>query len=299
VKLTLDGHEIEVGNADKVYFPDEAITKGQLVEYYAKVGERMLPHIAGRPVSMRRFPDGIGEEGFFQKEAPKHFPDWIERVRVRKKDGTVNHVVIRRVADLVYLAEQGCIEPHVWLSTSEHLDRPDRMVIDLDPSSDDTGLVRHAARTVHDVLDEVGVVPFVMTSGSKGFHVWVPLKATDAFDVVGRFARDVAEVVVARAPDAFTVERRKDDRGGRVLIDTVANGYGATSIPPYAVRARAGAPVATPLDWDELARTEPRSYTIGNVLQRLGQKDDPFASLRDRARSLDGPRGRLDALRAQ
>ena len=296
MKLTFGEHTVEVGNEDKAFFPGDGITKGAFVDYYAKVGERMLPYVEGRPVSMKRFPDGIDGKSFFQKETPDHFPDWIERLSVKKEGGAVEHAVIRRVADLVYLADQACIEPHVWLATADHLERPDRMIFDLDPSDGNLGMIRDAARALRDVLEEVQLVPFLMTSGSRGYHVWVPLVADAGFDDVRDFARTVAEVIVGRDPDSFTIEQRKEKRGHRVLIDYLRNGYAQTSVPPYSVRARPGAPVATPLDWDELGRAEPRSYTIGNLLKRLGQKDDPWEGLQRDARSLDGPRKRLDVL---
>lgn len=290
MKLRLDGRVVEIGNEDKVFFPDEGITKGAFVEYHAKIAARMLPYVVGRPLSMKRFPDGIAGKSFFQKEAPEHFPAWIERAAVPKENGTVRHPVIRRPADLVYVAGQACIEPHVWLSTVESLRRPDRMIFDLDPSIDDVAVIREAARAVRDVLEDIGLAAFLMTSGSRGYHVWVPLRAEEDFDAIRRLSRGIARAVVDRDPDAFTVEHRKSKRGDRVLIDYWRNGYAQTTIPPYGVRALAGAPVATPIDWDELGRVEPRTYTIRNVFRRLGRKDDPWRDLGRHARSLVGSR---------
>lgn len=289
MRLSYGPHVIEVGNPDKVFYPDTGLTKGDLVEYYARIGSTMLPYLEGRPVSMKRYPDGIEGGSFFQKEVPDHFPDWIERASVPKEDGVVHHAVVRREADLVYLADQACITPHVWLATTDHLDRPDRMIFDLDPSDDDVRVIRRAARAVRDVLADAGLSPFVMTSGSRGYHVWVPLDAGADFDTVREFARSVAEAVVADDPDSFTVEQRIDKRGDRVLIDYLRNGYGQTSVQPYAARARPGAPVATPLDWDELVRVEPRHFTIGNLFRRLGRKADPWHDLARHARPLPEP----------
>ena len=293
MKLTLGKHVVEVGNEDKVFFPADGITKGDLVRYYARVADTMLGYVEGRPVSMKRFPDGIDGKRFFQKETPEHFPAWIERATVAKEGGTVHHPVIRRGADLVYLAGQACIEPHVWPATVERLDRPDRMIFDLDPSTDDVGIVRAAARAVRAVLDDVGLPSFLMTSGSRGYHLWVPLKAEEGFDAVRAFAKGVAEAVVAGDPDSFTIRQRKEDRGDRVLIDYLRNGYAQTSVPPYSVRARPGAPVATPLGWEELSRAEPRTYGVRTLFRRLGRKRDPWRGLGRHARSLDGPRERL------
>jgi len=296
LRLTFGEHTVEVGNEDKVFFPDAGITKGDLVRYYARIAGTMLPTIEGRPVSMKRYPDGIGGGSFFQKEAPDHFPDWIERAAVRKEGGTVNHAVVRKAADLVYLAGQACITPHVWLSRIEDVDRPDRMIFDLDPSVEDLGVIRAAARAVREVLEEIRLVPFLMTSGSRGYHLWVPLDGGEDFAAVRRFARGVARVVVARDPDSFTIEARKEKRGDRVLIDYFRNGYAQTSVPPYAVRARPGAPVATPLGWAELGRIAPRDITIRSIFRRLGRKDDPWRGMARRARSLAAPRRRLERL---
>jgi bifunctional non-homologous end joining protein LigD len=300
LKLTFGRYEIDVSNADKVFFPDSAITKGEVVEYYAAVAETMLPYIGGRPVSMKRYPDGIEGESFFQKRVPPHFPDWLENVGVPLKqgNGTVYHVVIRRTADLVYLADQACLTPHVWLAPSAHLNRPDRMIFDLDPSADDMDLVRYAARAIRGVLRELGLAAYVMTSGSRGYHVWVPLDSGEDFDTVRKLARGIAETVVDHDPESFTLEQRRDQRGDRVFLDHMRNAYGQTSVPPYAVRARPGAPVATPLNWHELS-AGPRDFTIGTVRRRLGQRDDPWRGMTRHVRPLVEAEQRLDALRAE
>lgn len=290
MRLSYGQHVIDVRNPDKVFYPAEKLTKGDLVEYYARIGDTILPYLEGRPVAMKRYPDGIEGGSFFQKEVPDHFPDWIERASVSKEEGGVVHqAVVRREADLVYLANQACITPHVWLATTHHLDHPDRMIFDLDPSDEDVGMVRRAARTVRDILEDVGLSPFVMTSGSRGYHVWVPLDRGADFDTVRSFARAVAEAVVASDPDSFTVAQRIGKRGDRVLIDYLRNAYGQTSVPPYAARARPGAPVATPLEWDELSRVDPRQFTIGNLFRRLGRKTDPWRDLSRHARPLPEP----------
>lgn len=290
MRLSYGRHEIDVSNPDKVFYPEAGLTKGDLVDYYRRIARIMLPYVAGRPVAMKRYPDGIDGGSFFQKEVPDHFPDWIERAPVPKEEGgVVNQAVLRDEADLVYLADQACITPHVWLATADHLDRPDRMIFDLDPPDGGVDIIRRAARAVREVLTDVGLSPFVMTSGSRGYHVWVPLDAGADFDTVRGFARAVAEVVVARDPDFFTIEQRIGKRGDRVLIDYLRNAYGQTSAPPYAARARPGAPVATPLDWDELSRTEPQRFAIGNLFRRIGRKADPWRDLSRHARPLPEP----------
>ena len=213
---------------------------------------------------------------------------------VEKEGGTVRHVVCDDAATLVYLANQACLTPHVWLSRADRLHHPDRLVFDLDPSSDDLGRVREAARILREALGELELPPYLMTTGSRGFHVWVPLDRSWAFDDVRGFAHDLARVLAARHPDRLTVEQRKAGRGDRVFLDYLRNGYAQTAVPPYAVRARPGAPVATPLDWDELDGMEPRRYTLANLFQRLGQKDDPWAAIDAEATALAAARKTLD-----
>lgn len=289
---------VEISNPDKVLFPDDGITKADLADYYARIAETMLPHVRGRPATMQRYPDGIEGETFFQKDVPNYFPDWIKTVEMAKEGGTVTHLVIEEAATLVYLANQACITPHMWLSRADRPHHPDRIVFDFDPPGKEFTPIRDAARRLRDILEELGLVPFVMTSGSRGLHVVAPLKRTTDFDEVRTFARGVAELLVGRHPDRLTTEQRKNKRGRRIFVDTMRNSYAQTAVAPYAVRARAGAPVAAPLDWDELGRgLEPRKYTIANVFRRLARKDDPWAKIERQARALDAPREKLDQLK--
>jgi bifunctional non-homologous end joining protein LigD len=288
---------IEVSNPDKVLFPDDGITKADLVDYYLRVADVMLPHVRDRPVSMKRYPNGVDGQVFYQKNVPEWFPDWIPRVEVRTSKGPRVHAVIGDRASLAYLANQACIEPHTWVSRVDALDHPDLLVFDLDPSTEDLGMVRRGARALRAILDRAGLVPFVKTSGSKGFHVLAPLDRSADYGAVRAFADELAEVAAARHPDLFTVEFRKAKRGGLVFLDVMRNGYGATVIPPYAVRALPGAPVATPIGWDELGRVEPRSYTMANLGRRLGRVGDPWTGIRRRARALGDPDRRLARIR--
>lgn len=295
------GRIIEVSAADKVLFPDAGVTKGDLAGYYARIADTMLPHLEGRPVTMQRFPDGIGEEGFYQKKAPGHFPDWIRRVsiEVEERNESQPQVVCDDAATLLYLADQACITPHVWLSRANAFHHPDRLIFDLDPPSDDFDPVRFAARQLRDTLDEVGLSPFVMTTGSQGAHVIVPLDGSAAFDTVRTFAKDLADVVAARHPDRLTTAFRKNKRQGRLFLDYLRNAYAQNSVAPYAVRALPGAPVATPLDWDELGGdVHAQTYTLDNIHRRMGQTTDPWIDIQDAAGALDAPRNRLDDLRS-
>ncbi|MEQ8967871.1 MAG: non-homologous end-joining DNA ligase [Azospirillaceae bacterium] len=296
--LTLDGRKIAVSNQDKVLFPADGITKGDLVDYYRRVAPTALPHWRGRPVTMQRFPDGIERDGFFQKQAPDHFPGWITRVTLDKEDGTVTHLLIEDAATAVYLADQACITPHLALSRADAADRPDRLVIDLDPSDDDFEKVRFAAKTAGDLLAALDLPAFAMTTGSRGLHVVVPLARSAGFDAARAFARDLAGRLADAHPDTLTVEQRRDRRGDRVYLDVLRNAYGQTAVAPYAVRAKPGAPVATPIRWRELddPRLGPRRWTIANLFRRLGQTEDPWAGIDRRAVAMDTARDRLARL---
>ena len=300
--LRVGGRTVQVSSTAKVFFPDDGVTKGDLVAYYRDVAEVMVRHLRERPCNLQRFPNGITAPGFFQQDASDHFPDWVRRVTVPRlgRGGTVDHVVCDDAATLVYLANQGTVTFHPWTSRVEHLDRPDLVIFDLDPDPDQRlAVVRAAARAMRGALEEVGLVPFVQTSGSRGFHVVAPLRPDADVERVKGFADDLAALVAARDPERLTVEQRKAKRAGRLFLDTGRNGYAQTAVAPYSVRARPGAPVATPIDWDELGRVEPRAYRVGNLRRRLARKADPWAGMADRAAAFEPARARLDQLLAE
>jgi bifunctional non-homologous end joining protein LigD len=255
----------------------------------------MLPHIAGRPLSFQRYPDGIDAGGFMQKNASDNFPDWIRRARLAKEDGEVEHGVAENAATLVYLANQACITLHVGLSRIDRIDHPDIMVLDLDPSDDDFAKVKRAAKDARALLEEVGLTPFLQTTGSRGLHVWVPLDRSATFDEVREVAAEFAATLAARAPGERTTEQRKAKRGDRVFLDVARNAYAQTAAAPYTVRARPMAPVATPLEWDELGdrALTPDRYTITNLFRRLGQRSDPWRDMARHAQPLEAVRARL------
>lgn len=277
-------------------FPDDGITKADLAEYHERVAEWMLPHMRSRPVSMQRFPDGIGAKGFFHKDIPGYFPGWIKRVEVPKAGGSVTHVVASGVDTLLYLVNQNTITPHIWLSRADRVWQPDRMVIDLDPApGSDFGAVRRAARNTGELLRELGLTPFAQVTGSKGIHVWTPLRRRARHDEVRAFAGEIGAVLASRHPDELTTEWRKEKRDGRILVDTARNTYAQTAIPPYAVRPRPGAPVATPIDWEELSdsKLRPDRWNVRSVLRRLAAKGDPWADIGSYARGISRARQRV------
>jgi bifunctional non-homologous end joining protein LigD len=292
--------KIEITAPQKVLFPAAGITKGDLVRYYAQIATHMLPHVRDRPLSMQRFPEGIDRKGFFQKNVPAYFPAWIPRVTVPKEGGTVTHAMACDADALVYLAGQACITPHTWLSRVPALESPDRMVFDLDPSDGQFPAVREAARLIGELLEALGLPAYAMTTGSRGVHVWVPLRPRAGFDAVREFTRDLAGLLVAHHPSRFTLEQRKAKREGRILIDVMRNAYAQTAVPPYAVRPRAQAPVATPLYWEELSDSHlrPDKFTIRNLFRRLAARGDPWSDVSRHRRDLETPRRRLDELLA-
>jgi bifunctional non-homologous end joining protein LigD len=298
--IEVDGHRIPLSNTDKILFPAAKVSKGDLIDYYRNIAPTMLPHIAGRPLSLQRYPDGIDSGGFMQKNASDYFPDWIRRARLAKEDGDVDYVVAEDAATLVYLANQACITLHIGLARVDRIDHPDAMVLDLDPSDDDFAKVKRAAKDARRLLEDIGLASFVQTTGSRGLHVWVPLDRAAAFDEVRDVASTLAEALAARRPDERTTAQRKMKRGDRVFIDIARNAYGQTVVAPYSVRARSRASVAAPLRWEELDSSDlkPDRYTVRNLFRRLGQKRDPWADMRKSPQSLAAARQKLAALAA-
>lgn len=277
-----------ITHPEKVLFPDDGITKGELAAYHEAIAPLMLPHLAGRPVTMERYPAGIGTAGFWQKDVSRGFPEWLERVDVRHKGGSSFYPVVRDPRALLWLANQNCITPHVWTSRVPDLLHPDLCVFDLDPSREEPDVLRRVLLALKDLLGELGLAAWVKTSGSKGFHVVVPLDGRARFGEVARFADRVGALMVARHPDALTQEFSKADRGGRILVDTGRNGYGATFAAAYAVRARPGAPVSAPCTWAEIERGDvgPRTFTLRKMVPRVAQAGDPWSDLWSRRQSL-------------
>ena len=270
-----------ITHPEKVLFPDDGITKGELAAYYEAIAPVMLPHVANRPVTMERYPSGIASKGFWQKDVSRGFPDWLDRVEVPKKGGTVHHPLIADARSLLWTVNQNTITHHVWNRRTPNLQHPDVCVFDLDPSIDDAAAVRAAALALRTLLDELGLPSAVKTSGSKGFHIVVPLDATVRTGAVARFADAIGTLMVARHPDTLTQEFSKADRGGRILVDTGRNGYSATFAAPYTVRARPGAPVSAPCTWTEIERGEvaPRSFTVRTMPGRIAEVGDLWAGM--------------------
>jgi bifunctional non-homologous end joining protein LigD len=288
--------QLLITHPDKILFPAEAITKGELAAYYELVAPVMLPHIRRRPITMERFHQGIGAPGFFQKDVSKGFPEWLKRVEVPKNEGTVHHPIANDKRSLLWLANQNSITIHVWPSRAPKLYHPDICVFDLDPSKEnELQVLRSAALSLRDLLAELGLPSWIKTSGSKGFHIAVPLDGKADFGTVARFAHAVGKILVQRDSAHLTQEFSKVDRGGRILVDTGRNGYSATFAAAYTVRARPGAPVSAPCTWEELERAEvgPRSFTLRTMPERLERVGDLWGELLKRKRSLQQPLARV------
>ena len=300
VSERVGGTTVQLSHTDKPFFPDDGISKGDLIEYYREIAPAMLPYLRDRPLVMGRYPDGVTGEGIVQKNVPGYFPDWVRRADVPKKGGTVCHVVCDKAATLVYLANQACVELHVFLSALAALENPDQIVFDLDPP--DASHFAEACRTALDLRalleDELGLSAYVKTTGGKGLHVHVPLRADDDFGSVRDFARDAACLLADRSPEELTVEQRKDQRGRRLYLDVMRNAYAQTVVAPYAVRPRPGAPVAAPLAWEEVERGGLRAgqFTVGTIRERLDRSGDPWEGMTRHRKVLSGPRRRLGAL---
>lgn len=266
---------LRITNPDKLLFPADGISKGNVVDYYRAAAPRLLPHLVDRPLTLERFPAGIEKGGFMQKNAAASFPNNIGRVELPKQDGTVKYPSVSDVDGLLYLANQNTITFHIASFRATNIGFPDRLVFDLDPVDGDAAGGRLGARRVAALLTELDIASMPMTTGSKGYHVVVPLLPTVGFDVISRFSQAVAYLVALRHPDRLTTEFLKRERKGRVFVDWLRNHFGASSVAPYSLRPKPGAPIAMPITWEELEDADPADYRLSNAARRL--ELDPWA----------------------
>lgn len=296
-KRKVGKYVVTLTNEETVFFPESHLTKLDLINYYEQIAPHMLPFVKDRPISMQRFPQGIDEEGFYHKDAPDYFPPWIAQFPIKKQDQEIVHyVLINNPATLVYLANYGCITPHIWLSKIDKIDYPDRMIFDLDPSGGSFKKVQQAALILHELFDQLELSAFPMTTGSQGIHLIIPIKREHHFDWVRNFARAIAEHAVHVHPDRFTLEMHKEKRGTKIFLDILRNAFGQTGVAPYAVRAKPHAPVATPLAWNEVddKHLTATKYTITNIFKRLAKTDNPWASFNQSRSSLNKAHKKLE-----
>ncbi|WP_028936491.1 non-homologous end-joining DNA ligase [Pseudonocardia spinosispora] len=288
----------ELSRPDKVLFADPGVTKAELAEYFEIVAPVMVGHLRQRPLVVRRYPDGVDGAGFVQQQAPRNTPDDVETVSVAadNRRGAVRHLVVDEAGTLRFLANQACLELHRWLSRADRIDNPDLLVLDLDPSEHVTlAVLRRTARAAAELFDTLGLTPYLMATGSSGYHVVAPLDREATFQQARELARAIAEKMAEDSPDELTTEQRMAKRGDRLFLDTGRNAYGQTAVAPYSPRARAGAPVATPLEWDELSKVEPDHYDLLAVRRRLAQKPDPWSDIADHAGSVASALRRLSS----
>lgn len=299
-KLKVGSQLIEITNENKIYFPKD-ITKGELINYYLKISPIMTKHVKDRPLMLQRFPEGIAGEFFYQKNTPHYFPPWIETVKVtNKEDGETNYALCQNTATLVYLANFGTITLHTWLSKFNDLHKPDKLIFDLDPhSATDFPKVVKVALLLKELLEKLELNTYVMTTGSHGAHVVVPIQPKMDFKEVKMFADACANILLKQYPELVTMELRKDKRGTKIFIDTLRNQFGATAVAPYSVRGHPKAPIATPLEWKELENPKliSQTYNITNIFDRLKKMGgDIWKDFFKKRKSLKTARAKLDKL---
>src|SRR5258706_131390 len=284
-KKSTDNYELKIGkvtlkltNQNKIYFPGEGITKGDLINYYSEISSVILPYLKDRPQSMNRFPNGIQQGSFYQKDVDKKtIPEWVttEKVYSESNKKNINYLICNDKATLIYMANLGCIEINPWNSRITNLHNPDWMVIDLDPEKIPFKEVARAAQEVRKVLDELEIESYCKTSGATGLHIYVPLAAKYDYDVVKEFAELIAHITHERLPKTTSILRLPSKRQGKIYLDILQNRKGQTLAAPYSVRPKPGAPVSTPLEWNEVTeKLDPSAYTIKTILKRLEKKGD-------------------------
>lgn len=287
--ITVGRTEVEISSPAKALFTKPTVTKLELARHYEAVSDAMLPHVRGRPLALQGFPGGIDGPGFYMKSVPAHFPDWIATATVSKREGTLTQVVADNAATLVYLAGQNVITPHIWLSRADEPRRPDRLIVDFDPSPGVRfATIRAAAREAGERLRDAGLVPFAMVTGSRGVHVVCPLRRGPGFGEAHKFAKGLAQAMVADDPANLTLEWHREERGARIFVDVNRNAYAQHAVAPYGVRARPRAPVAMPIEWDELSdpKLKPDRWTVRNAAERLASEGDAWKGIGRRARGL-------------
>jgi bifunctional non-homologous end joining protein LigD len=298
--LPMDGHTLKFTNLPKLYYPDDGVTKRDVLNYYAGVAELILPHLKDRPLSLKRYPNGIKQEFFFQKNTPDTYPAWM-RTELIDSDhaGTaINYVFADDRASLLYLVNLGCIDHNPWMSRSGSLDHPDFVLIDLDPQECGYDLIVEAALMVKSVLDRIGLAGYPKTTGGDGMHVYIPVEPVYSYEETRTFAELIARLVTHQKPQMFTTPRSVSKRQkNRVYFDYLQNGKSKTIAAPYVLRAYAGAPVATPLEWGEVkSGLDPKQFHIRNARERFREKGDLFRGVLDAPQNLYDAIGKLEKL---
>jgi bifunctional non-homologous end joining protein LigD len=289
---------VRISNPDKVFWPVEGYTKGDLIAYYDAVAPLLLPYLTDRPVVLTRYPDGIEGKSFFQKDAPDFVPAWVRTERIYSRDAgrEINYFVVGDADMLRYIINLGTIPLHIWASRLPSPDRPDWLVLDLDPKGAPFRDVVTVARALHSLLDEIRLPSYVKTSGATGLHILVPLGAAYTYEEARTFARLLAMLALEGAPDVATLSRPIQSREGRVYVDYVQNGHGRTIVSPFSVRPVPGASVSCPLAWDEVVPSlDPAAFTIKTVGARFKEMRDPMRGILNQSIDMMAAVGRIDA----
>jgi bifunctional non-homologous end joining protein LigD len=297
--LTIDGRALKFTNIKKLYYPDDGVTKRDVLNYYNDIADLILPHLMGRPLSLKRYPNGIKEQYFFQKNTPEAYPSWLHTEMIESDHaGAINYVFAEDRSSLLYLVNLGCIDHNPWMSRFGSLDNPDFVLIDLDPQDCPFDLIVEAALLVKDVLNQIGLEGYPKTTGGDGMHVYIPIEPIYSYDDSRIFAELISRVLTHQKPQMFTTPRSVSKRQkNRVYFDYLQNGKSKTIAAPYVLRAYEGAPVATPLDWSEVGPgLHPKQFTIHNARQRFAEKGDLFQGVLERPQNLYDALARLEKL---
>jgi bifunctional non-homologous end joining protein LigD len=289
--LKIDAHTLKFTNLKKIFYPDDGFTKRDVLNYYDAVAGLILPHLKDRPLSLKRYPNGIKEEFFFQKDAPVTFAPWLrtELIDSEHNGKPIRYVFAEDRASLLYLVNLGCIDHNPWMSRMEHLDEPDYILIDLDPQECPFEMIVDAALMVNVLLDRIGLTGYPKTTGGDGMHVYIPIEPLYSYDEARTFAELIARLVINEKPELFTTPRSVAKRQrNRVYFDYLQIGKSKTIAAPYVLRAYPGAPVATPLEWDEVKPgLHPSQFNITNARERFAQKGDLFAGVLNKPQTLE------------
>ncbi|MGE5379599.1 MAG: non-homologous end-joining DNA ligase [Methylocystaceae bacterium] len=285
ILTNIDGRQITLTHLDRVVYPQIGIVKAEIINYYLQIAAYILPHLLDRPLVFTRYPEGVAKTGFFQKNAPSYLPVWIDTlpINLNKK-----YIMVREKAALGWLANHGCIEIHPWLSRVKSLTNPDFLVLDLDPSPENTyRQVASAARELHRLLNDLKLVSYPKTSGGRGLHIYIPIKAVHSYQSVREAALAIAGILINKMPQITTIERVKAKRGNRIYVDCLQIGEGKTLCAPYSLRPSVFATVSTPLQWDEVPEFDPTRFTLGNIVDRLEKYGDLFSPVLHDKQALD------------
>ena len=290
-EVKIGKHAVSITNRKKVYWPKEGFTKGDVIDYYDKVTDHILPYLKGRCLSLKRNPNGINDKGFYHKDAGENAPAFVDvfKIKAESNNKIIDYIVCNNKATLLYVANLGCIEINPWNSTTKKIGHPTWMVIDIDPSDENTFTeVVDTALATKMILDKAGVSSYCKTSGASGLHVYVPLKNKYDYVTVKDFARLIATLVQEQLPETTTLERSLSKRGPKIYIDFLQNRTGQTLASVYSLRPVPGASVSTPLEWKEVNhQLSPQQFTMQNIFQRLKKKGDLFVPVLNEANSIE------------